>query len=355
MIGIDKLILNNVEIISIDWLIFNANLSCSVKQPVNGYSRSESSIELSRLQVNTKKDRFYLDVGTAKDANTGQIRPYQKLFINPASLLYCVNTRNISTPIELQKAIEIVCYKLKEDCGIIIDTTNARISNVEINANLQLNQPFCDYGKVFTFIRSALPKRYKNVCEYMTGDETTGFLAGNTRVCVKFYDKQREAAITADAAGRMLRIEYTFKTQEKVKDEFGYDTLKELLEGFNAVKTAYISNVQADILTTLPKALEAERKRHKVKLIQAMQAQPRSYISEWLAMSQSIFDCELLRQALLSTLRAQKLTARNNRQRIKQLQLLVEKRQKDESELLFGQLALLNEITQKLNVILGTR
>ena len=136
MIGIDKIILSNLEIIAIDWKKFNDNLACTVKQKRNSYSRSESGIEFSRLQVNTKKDLFCFDASTSLDANTGQVRPYQKLFINPASLLYGANVRNIRGPSELQKAIEIVCSKLRDDCGITICTTKARISNIEINANI---------------------------------------------------------------------------------------------------------------------------------------------------------------------------------------------------------------------------
>ena len=189
----------------------------------------------------------------------------------------------------------------------------------------------------------------------MAAGEATGFFAGNTQVCLKFYDKQREAAITANVAGKILRMEYTFKTQEKVKSELGYDTLEELLTKFAAVKVSYAKNVHADILAAIPKALESQIKRHKCKLTQAMQEQPRSYLNEWLAISQSIFDYELLHQALRLTLHEKKFTARNNRERIKQMQRLVERRQENESEPLFGQLQLLNEITQKMAAILGTR
>lgn len=354
MIGIDKLILNSVDITGIDWNKFNENPACTVKHQINSYSRAESGIEFSRLQVNTKKDLFYFDAGMALDRNTGQQRSYQKLFINPSSLLYGANIRNISTPSELEKALEIVCHKLKDDFGISISTTSAKISSIEINANIQLDHLFCDYAKAFSFIRAALPKRYKNSSEYMTSGETTGFSVENTRTRFKWYDKQREAAITADTAGQLLRIEYTFKTQEKVLDELGYDKLETLLSGFTSIKKAYANNIKSDILLTVPNALESEIKRHKSKLVQAMQVQPRAYIEKWLSSSQSIFDYELLQQALTSTLRAQKLTQRNNRQRIKQLQISLEDRQTGEEEVFFGQLKLLNEITRKLAAICGT-
>lgn len=352
-IGIDKIILNNVTILSVDWGKFNRHPASIVKlATASPATREISGVSFSRLSTGTKGSIFSLEAKLSPDKNTGEFRPTERLYINPATLLYDQNVRNITTASDLQSALCIVRNRLATEYGITIDLNEAKISEIEINTNIQLSRPFSEYTHVFDFIKRAFPAKYKNRKNYEEDRQTTGFSVENTQLLLKFYDKLREAKILVDGSGNLLRIEYRFKCSDKVQHSLGYTELQYLLENFAVAKNAFIKNVTTDILTTIPNAIKEKKRQHRQTLLQAMQEQPRAFIDHWLAITENIFDHALMEETLLDVLRKLGRKARNNRARLKQLHACVSARQKETC--IFGQLDLLNELLEKLHTICGT-
>jgi|GEM_PF-2183881 len=352
MIGIDKIVLNKVDVISIDWEKFNRHPATSVKLATKEHSAREiSKVVFSRISSGTHANQFTFEAKMSPDKNTGEWIPTERLCINPATLLYGSNVRNIETSDELKTALDIVAWRINDEYGIKIDLSHARISEIEINVNIKLEQPFGEYDKVFEFVRKSLPARYKKTTVYDENGQATGFSVQNTQVLLKFYDKLREAQVIVDGTANLLRVEYRYRCQDKVKTVLGLDKLEDLLQNFESIKGAFIKNITSDILTTGPKLLDRRIKQHERDLILAMEEQPKAFIDRWLAITEIIFDYELLRQTLLNVLLKKGRKPRNNRDRIQQLRNAVEKRQEETA--LFGQLDLLNNLIEKIKANCG--
>lgn len=352
MIGIDKIVLNKVEILSIDLGKFNKHPASSIKLATDGApARETSSVVFSKINVGTHANPFTFEAKMSPDKNTGEWIPTERLCINPATLLYGSNVRNIETSDELKTALDIVAWRINDEYGIKIDLSHARISEIEINVNIKLEQPFGEYDKVFEFVRKSLPARYKKTTVYDENRQATGFSVQNTQVLLKFYDKLREAQVIVDGTANLLRVEYRYRCQDKVKTVLGLDKLEDLLQNFESIKGAFIKNITSDILTTVPKSLDRRIKQHERDLILAMEEQPKAFIDRWLAITEIIFDYELLRQTLLNVLLKKGRKPRNNRDRVQQLRNAVEKRQEETA--LFGQLDLLNNLIEKIKTNCG--
>ena len=352
MIGIDKIVLNKVEILSIDLGKFNKYPASSIKLATDGApARETSDVVFSKINVGTHANPFTFEAKMSPDKNTGEWIPTERLCINPATLLYGSNVRNIETSDELKTALDIVAWRINDEYGIKIDLSHARISEIEINVNIKLEQPFGEYDKVFEFVRKSLPARYKKTTVYDENRQATGFSVQNTQVLLKFYDKLREAQVIVDGTANLLRVEYRYRCQDKVKTVLGLDKLEDLLQNFESIKGAFIKNITSDILTTVPKSLDRRIKQHERDLILAMEEQPKAFIDRWLAITEIIFDYELLRQTLLNVLLKKGRKPRNNRDRVQQLRNAVEKRQEETA--LFGQLDLLNNLIEKIKINCG--
>lgn len=352
MIGLDKIILNKVQIVSIDLRKFNKHPATSIKLATDGTpAREASNVVFSKINAGTQANLFSFEAKMSPDKKTGELIPTERLCINPATLLFGENIRNIETSTELRKAIDEAVERLKDEYGVKIDLSHAGISEIEININIMLDRPFAEYNRVFEIVRRSLPTRYKKRTIYDENGQTTGFSVQNTQVLLKFYDKLREAQIIVDGTANMLRIEYRYRCQDKVKTVLGLDKLEDLLQNFDAIKSAFVKNITSDIVTTVPKTIEQLNKQHERDLISAMEEQPKAFIDRWLAITETIFDYELLRQTLLNVLLQKGRKARNNRDRVKQLQNAVEERQEETA--LFGQLDLLNNLIAKIKANCG--
>lgn len=347
MIGIDKIVLSNVIINAIDWDKFDKHPASRAKLAQNDQPYREiSGLNVAQINTGTHSNAICLEAKMAPDKNTGTWIPTEKLFINPATLLYGNNVRNINSPDELINAVNMVEKRLVDDYGIEIDLRQAMINEIEINANIALNRPFSEYKNAFALIEKGLPKRYINKTSYLSEDKFTGFSASNTQIILKLYDKLREAHILLDGSANLLRVEYRFKCSEKVKTAFGFNNLDKLLENFSDIIAVFSHNTQKDILSAMPKYLTKLRKQHREDLALAIEERPKSFIDRWLATTEFIFDYELLSQTLIEVLKEHGRKDRNNRERIKQLKDAVTKRQKETSY--FGQMNMLREVIGKL-------
>ena len=354
MIGIDKIILSNVQIESIDWEKFDKHPATSRKLfEKEEATRLISGIAFSRLSTGTKAQSVNLEVKMAPDKNTGSCISTERLSINPVTLLHGSNVDNISDVKELQAAINETIKKLSCDYGITVNLDQASISEMEVNINIPLKHPFDKYDKVFHFLVKALPRCYKKIASYKEDWQSTGFSAGNTQILLKFYDKLREARIVIDAPSNLLRIEYRYKCAEKIQRSLNHNSLSKLLNDFDAVKNAFVAKINKDIVEAVPKQINKLKKQHTSDLVSAMNEQPKKYIDHWLAITENIFDYELLCETLISVLQKEGRKERNNRARVSQLKETVEKRQHEEK--FFGQLDMLNELLSKIEIICGKR
>ena len=354
MIGIDKIILSNIRIESIDWEKFDKHPATSRKLFENEEAkRLISGIAFSRISTGTKAQLVNLEVKMSPDTNSGTWIPTERLSISPVTLLYGSNVDNISDSKMLQAAIDEAMKRLLADYGIVANAENACISELEVNINILLTHPFYEYEKVFQFLIKGLPKSFKKVTTFEENGQSTGFSAENTQILLKFYDKLREARIVIDAKSNLLRIEYRYKCAEKVQSSLGHNSLSKLLDDFDAVKKAFIEKINKDIIEAVPKQITKLKKQYHRNLALAMNEQPKKYIDHWLAITENIFDYELLRATLINVLQKEGRKARNNRARVSQLKETVDKRQNEEK--FFGQLDMLNELLSKIETICGKR
>jgi len=345
-IGVDKIVLSTIAICSVDWLKYCSHPNTTLKPAVESQSRCIGNQNIKTLRING--NHYVLEIGVAFNQHH-ELMPYEKLELNPAAILYGCNLENVSNPNALQEALDMVTVNLDHEFGIAVDLSAALIRRIEINRNITLDHSFHCYGRIFSLIVDTLPKSMRMTQHYKDSGESTGFKAGNGEISLKFYDKQREAKIVIDCSGKTLRVEYSFLNNRKIISQFGFDSMAMLLSNFDIVSTVWRGNIENDILRRIPEALNRESKRHYDKLIQAIDEQPKSYIDKWLALSQGIFDVELLRKVLVKRLTAG-TSVQNIKKRLKQLDRSAEQRQKNEIEIFYGQLSLLEEVLDKLKV-----
>ncbi len=189
-IGIDKLVLSGIKI--------------KTERP-GLFTEGVGWIE-EKLEV--KEELFSIEK-TTKLYESGEIREATYLRFNPNKVLYGHNIYN-SRRAELEQSIKRLMDILNSK-KITIDMTEAKISEIEININLDI--VFEEYKEVFTLLFLKLPKlrkigninlneAYKKLFKDLTLD------GGWKNHKVRVYDKRREVADKNIIDYELTRLEW---------------------------------------------------------------------------------------------------------------------------------------------------
>ena len=214
-IGIDKLILSGIRVES------NKNSTLT-----EGHGWIEEKFEL--------KEELFSILKSIKLYESGEMVEANYLRFNPNKLLHGHNISNTRSP-ELREAVSLLLQKLKTK-GISVDITNARISEIEINVNIEA--AFEEYKEVLTLLFMNLPNVRKignlNLNESYKRLFIDSTLYGgweNHRVIA--YDKRKEVNKEWLIDFDLLRIEWWLSNSsyKYYSSKFGRDnTLEVLLE-----------------------------------------------------------------------------------------------------------------------------
>ena len=129
--------------------------------------------------------------------------------------------------------LEKILQYVYDEYGILIDSSNIRLNEMEINCTFRLKDEFYKYHRVLRLMMFNLPKNFKKLVEYGRTDEKNvcikneTFLRGNESVALKIYDKKEQLyqKLGFETETDIMRIEIVLKKPGKIKEVFGSNLL----------------------------------------------------------------------------------------------------------------------------------
>lgn len=232
-IGIDRLVLYNFEVL---------------RSPPMGKTDTQLYLE---EYVRVKDELFSLD-STIRLYADGRLTEYKSLSFNPNKILYGHNIYN-SRPEDIQLAIECL-KKMLFLKGIEIDLTNAKIEELEVNFNFNID--FLEYTEVFTslFIKQ---KQFKKTSE---GSKSTSYkniykdqtISSNLKTSrVQIYDKTKEINNPNLLSEKITRLEWWFHNSVYhyfIKRYSLDNKLNTLLKNFHILEELFLDKTKKELL-----------------------------------------------------------------------------------------------------------
>ena len=213
--------------------------------------------------VRVKDELFSLD-STVRLYADGRLTEYKSLSFNPNKILYGHNIYN-SIPVDIIQAIEKL-EKILGHKGIEIDLTNAKIEELEVNFNFNID--FLEYTEVFTalFIKQ---RQFKKTSE---GSKNTSYkdiykdqtISSNLKTSrVQIYDKTKEINNLDILSEKITRLEWWFHSsvyQYYIKKYNLDNKLSTMLEKFEVVEELFLEKTKKELLKKGFKFLNNELK-----------------------------------------------------------------------------------------------
>ena len=271
MFGIDKTELRNIKVEAIDLnvLKFNPKIMFNLASD-NGYSVKEygsnKTIQLDRIYI---KDNYLFNVfrlDYKKDRGSKIYYTSLDITINTKE-----NTRNNVNPLSVSEYIDkinnIKDY-LKDRYGIYIYLQDCRFHEIEINITEFMEYEFEEYKLLFEAIR--LKRNQKVYPCYSPIEKHLKY--GTHKVYskvmeLKFYNKTKQVydAFKIQIDSNCMRLEYTLKGYDKIKDKLGttspFDLTMDTLRSFlnESVKTDVFKPIEAYINESNKKLIKMYR------------------------------------------------------------------------------------------------
>lgn len=231
---IDRLVMNHVSVVDIEdatTLIGKGILTDDTNTKVK-YTTS-SGLSFDKLEV--KGDGYKL---TVKAAMIGG----QKVDVGSLTLTVCNNeTHNLycQTVDDVYTRLLKLQELLLDEHGIVVDFSNLKIREIELNKTFELEHDFVEYSRPIKLIMSNLPTKFKVEGNWKTRtkeEQQVSTYISRTKSRrqyeeFKIYDKARqleeEFRITLDK--QVMRVELTLSGVEKVK-KIGTTSFAELTD-----------------------------------------------------------------------------------------------------------------------------
>lgn len=355
MIGIDKMLLKKLNIGQADIEVLKKNGFIVIQDDKSTArifkdAKTGEEIAINYIKVSHKHnpDTLINDLKIGKAEIEG-IRGVEYEHLNITLPKGISNTRtnekNINNTDDLNRSIG----RYEEELEVLgfgkMHLKNTEIKEIEINTNIELEKPFQEYKEVFEYLRGLLPKGIKrlNNGSYEPKGLYTGFVVGNGSVNLKFYDKKTNISnkYGIKLEKELLRVEYTFLNEQKIKSVFGSNEFEEVTKDFKEIEGVFKKTLGADLINRIYEDIENQRKhavRHikKYKKIRGISA-TNNYLKNHQA---DLFDIEIV----LTALRDTELPNHYSRQ----AKETISSTREIEGKKLFGNIDKLNEILEKL-------
>lgn len=242
-IGIDKISFYDYE--------------CSINPKLKDITERENTVKET---ASVKNELFTLSYNyTLIETNHGiQETCFNKLTFNPNKILRGNNVKNSSVD-ELRQAIETLKSILEKE-GIMIDFTNAKIADIEININLPID--FNEYYQVFLLFAKQYWEKAQGTykltdeerIESFKKDESV-FIPLTKNTTFKIYSKDRESKLS----NSLTRIEYNFEfypyKYQCIKNGIT-NSLKDLLRSEGFIENIFRERIKKDFILRMMKYLE---------------------------------------------------------------------------------------------------
>ncbi|HEY5588538.1 MAG TPA: hypothetical protein VIK86_06235 [Candidatus Paceibacterota bacterium] len=352
VIGIDRAVLKNIDFKKIDTDIIGKNF-------VVMQGNKNHSFRIMKNQYDEKLFINYVKISKSK----GYIGSFNELIIGVKEVLSTtvpyefldstlpnvldtkrINVNNINDGESLKKSLNILEQELNHLGFGEIDLRKAKIEELELNININIAEEFNKYEKVLEYFRGLLPKRLKTKINspFYPNEVYTGFKVGNDSINFKIYDKKKQLLDErkTDIGEECLRLEYRLLGAKKIKSIFKHNEVEKLLEDFGQVESVFKHQLESDLINKLDKDIRAQIK-DTIKILKEYKVNKnkKSAIDEYIK-NEELLDIEIILGALKDT------EIHNNY--VRECKKAIESAQGVRKTKLFGNIALLNEILEKL-------
>ncbi len=159
------------------------------------------------------------------------------------------NFRNMTVE-EYKERISNVFHYLKETYGVDVDISSIKLSEMEINCTIPMNEEFYHYHRALRLLMFNLPKNYKKLGEVSeinkekSSLEAETFYCGNSREEIKIYDKTRQLEQTKNIKldSNYMRVEITLKGLAKIKEVFKSSLVRDLTD--EKIRSYYMKEIK---------------------------------------------------------------------------------------------------------------
>lgn len=354
MFGIDRIKLKDIPIGQVNikelkargFLVIqdNANAYRILKDSITGEEVGINYIKVSKQQDETLKiNELKIGRGVIPELNILPTVDYEHLDINLPSQISKnrINDKNINSLEDLTEALGQIEKELESLGFGEIDLMKTKLKEIEINTNIPIERPFKDYESVITYLFGLLPKTLKDQRNHKKKGVFTGIVTENTQQQLKFYDKRQQikdkTGIDTEA---VIRIEYTFKTEEKIRTALKGETLEDITkDDFKTLQETMKSLLYNDLIEKAYKDIDKQRK-HAARHLKKYKGKGGATAGQEYIFDYDIFDIEIMLQALKDIDKARNFT-RDARKEI-------DRAEQGKQIKLFGNLHKLNEILNDL-------
>lgn len=355
--GIDRIKLKDLDIKQADLEILKLN-GYTVIQTNKGNVRMiydtaiGKELGINYIKVSKKQDNTLifneLVIGKLEIETAIKDVEYERLDITLPKVMSetSTNEKNINNLDGLQLTLERVSSELEKLGFGEVEIINSNLKEIEVNVNIELEREFEEYKPVLEYLRGLLPNRIKSAVNssHEPRGRYTGFKVGNDSIGLKFYDKKANILKkdNIDIEKNLLRIEYSFKNEEKIKSVFGSNNLLEIVgDDFITIDRAFKWLLEDDLIDRVYKDIDKQIK-HATKYIREYKAvKGISATNNYLKNHQAnLFDVEIILIALRNTERTDNYSrvSKNTINSVAEI----------EGKSLFGNMQKLNEILEVL-------
>lgn len=354
--GIDRIKLKDIPIEQVNikklknkgFLVIqdNKNAYRILKDEETGQEIGINYIKVSKQQDETLRiNELKIGRGKIPDLNILPMVDYEHLDINlPSQISYNgINDQNINNTKDLLEALEHIEREL-EGLGFgKVELMETEIKEMEINCNIPLEKPFKDYERVIEYLFNLLPNTLKSYNKHKQQGVFTGISIKNTQQEIKMYDKQKQIKDkTGIETNRVIRLEYTFKTEQKIQRLFNGNTLKDISSNnFKDLQETMKRLSFDDLIDKATKDLD-KQVRHAKKELQRYKGKGGATAGQEYIFDYEVFDIE----TILAGLKEIDKSGNFTRDARKEIERAVEGKQIK----LFGNINKLNEILKGLGI-----
>ena len=233
-IGIDRTVVSNFRITEIDFerLLMHENVTVDAGVE-HGYVLEDGS-SFRFLKIADGRHFGVMCAGVKVMKHMKQ--EYSRLDITVGSESQGnLQSRNVA---EYFEKISLVFQYLREQYGVVVELSELKFSEIEINCTIPIEEEFHKYHRPLRLLMFNLPKCFKklgqigDVNKQKASIETETFYRGHKTTEIKIYDKKRQLQQVkkVDLDTEYMRIEISLKNRAKIKEVFGTALVKDLTD-----------------------------------------------------------------------------------------------------------------------------
>ena len=258
-IGIDKTKVKAFKVISIDIQRLKSSKRAIYKEDLFGIAiKTEKGEMISFDYLKITDGYIFNSLILGVKRNKGAINPYSFIEIHISD----TDDRNLKplTIEQYHKHIEKLKVYIEDEYGLVIDFTEAKFEQIEVNFTSKMDLKFEEYEYLLTQMILLVPKRYSLSSYVDKKRRINQFNFFNKSVQAKIYDKTKQLK---DAYGitlndHYMRIEYTLNKPNKIKATLKSEYIYKVKD--NDIKEWITGQIYKDLISPIQKQIKKASK-----------------------------------------------------------------------------------------------